>query len=179
MKRVLYTAAALLLATAFALLAGCTRNEETEPELTAAAPTQAAERGEESAKQQSGGNKQTETDDGNKAKKLEPATYTVRSEDCFKEGGFVSFLALKTTKLTVTVDSAYAEVGFEIYVLDDKFGDALRYIPQTYEPLLAESGELNVTAGQYVYIYCTVNSFTAAEPVEGATVTFTGVGLPE
>ena len=77
------------------------------------------------------------------------------------------------------MDNAGTEADWQIFVLDDKFADALRYLPQAYEPVLTESGTINVVAGQYVYAYCTVNGFTSDAPVEGSAVTFTGFGLPD
>lgn len=65
--------------------------------------------------------------------------------------------------------SAYCDnsnVTLEIYVLDEEFQDGLRYIPQAYEPTAIDDAIISVDEGQWIYIYCSDNSFTTSEPSE-------------
>ncbi len=57
-----------------------------------------------------------------------------------------------------------SDVTLEIYVLDEEFQDALRYIPQAYEPAAIDDAMIHVTEGQWIYIHCSDNSFTTSEP---------------
>lgn len=59
------------------------------------------------------------------------------------------------------------DITLEIYVLDEEFQDALRYIPQAYEPSAIDDAIISVDEGQWVYIYCSDNSYTTSEPSEG------------
>jgi len=106
-------------------------------------------------------------------------TYVVRSEDGFYEYGFTCFIANSNSEYTVDFDTDGGAVEWKVYLLDDKFPDANRYLPQEYEPALTQSGKLKVTKGQYVYVQCSVSSYSEEKPYEGATVTFTGAGLPK
>ena len=106
-------------------------------------------------------------------------TLTIKSEDCFKEYGFSAFVAGCDAEYKVEMKPAGTDVKWEVYVLDDKFTDALRYIPQAYEPSLTESGTISVKQHQYVYVYCSVNTYTSDTPAVGAVITFTGNGVPK
>lgn len=58
-------------------------------------------------------------------------------------------------------------ITWEIYVLDEEFNDAERFIPQVYPCLLENSGSLHINEGQWIYIYCPCNSWTMEEAPEG------------
>ncbi|MCD7856421.1 MAG: hypothetical protein LUG55_01185 [Clostridiales bacterium] len=62
-----------------------------------------------------------------------------------------------------------AEVTWEVYVLEEPFEDATRYIPQSYAPCLTESGTLTLTADSQVYCICSVNAFTGDPLDEGSS----------
>lgn len=59
------------------------------------------------------------------------------------------------------------DITLEIYVLDEEFQDGLRYIPQAYEPAAIDDAIISVDEGQWIYIYCSDNSYTTSEPSEG------------
>ncbi len=58
-----------------------------------------------------------------------------------------------------------------VYGLDEPFEDAYRYLRQVYDPVLTGDGTFEVKNGQYVYLWCSVNAYTADDaPEEGAFV---------
>ena len=62
---------------------------------------------------------------------------------------------------------------WSVYVLDEAFEDGYRYIAQFTEPVLIGDGIISVDAGQYVYVYCSVNEFTAEVADENAKLNIT------
>ena len=128
-----------------------------------------------------GGAKQTESiqDGGHVIGPAGPSTYVVKSEDGFYSSGFTCFKPGKNATLEVEFDDSEGAVEWGVYVLDKEFTDAQRYILSAYEPTLTENGTIDVQAGQFVYVYCSVNAFSAEKPFTGATVSFTGEGLPK
>ena len=64
-------------------------------------------------------------------------------------------------------------VEWSVYVFDEAFDDGFRYISQAAEPVLVGDGTVSVEAGQFVYIYCSVNEFTADAPDENAKLNIT------
>ena len=107
------------------------------------------------------------------------STYVIKSEDTYDDYGFAFFIAERDAEYNVVMESGGSKAEWSVYVLDEKFTDVLRYLPQAYEPALSQSGALQVKAGQYVYVHCSANSFSAQSPVSGATITFEGQGLPK
>lgn len=57
-------------------------------------------------------------------------------------------------------------IEWEVYILDEEFTDTERFIPQAYECALKGSGRIGIKEGQWIYVYCPCNSFTAVEPPE-------------
>ena len=86
---------------------------------------------------------------------------TIEAKNCFNDAGFVEFIsgAEASAKYTFTAEDS-AAVEWRIYVLEQSFNDSFRHIPQIAEPALVGNGTISVDAGQYVYIYCSVNEFT-------------------
>ena len=104
----------------------------------------------------------------------EPSSAIVyKSEDCFGNFGYQYYVCGATSDYAFSMDNGGTEVTWTVFILDEEFPDSLRYIPQAYTPSLTESGTLHITAGQYVYILCSVNTNTASEPANGATITVT------
>ncbi len=63
-------------------------------------------------------------------------------------------------------------VEWTVYVLTEEFTDSLRYLPQAYEPALTGEGDLDLNAGEYVYVQCSANGFTGVEAPEGCSYSF-------
>ena len=62
-------------------------------------------------------------------------------------------------------------VTWEVYLLDEEFTDAERYIPQTTEKVLEGEGSLEIAAGKWIYVYCPCNSWTCLEAPSGCSMT--------
>lgn len=91
----------------------------------------------------------------------------VDAADIWADGGY-SFQAEQDATYTLTRDG---EADWDVYVLDEEFEDALRYLPQAYEPTASNEGTVSVKMGQMVYVLCGENPFTADEaPESGADV---------
>lgn len=91
--------------------------------------------------------------------------------------GAFSFVVQQKGMYTFSIDNAegYEDATWDIYVLEEPFEEAVRYIPQAEAPALSGEGGLALTEGQVVYCFCSVNSFTnTLEEVTGAsTLTYT------
>ena len=182
MKKCLIIITVFVLVLASAALVGCKKHDPQ----SSAKPAATASNGD-TGKDHSGEDYAVKvTADPNATNHLEgdlrpngQDTYVIKSEDSFEGAGFTCFIAGSSCRYTVDMDTDDGAVEWSIYLLDDKFTDPERFIPQAHEPALTESGYLTVEKGQYVYVCCSVNTFTAGAPHEGAAVTFTGAGLPK
>ena len=65
-----------------------------------------------------------------------------------------------------------AGIVWEVYLLDSEFNDAERFIPQAYQCALKGDGSLQIEQGQWIYVYCPCNSWTAEEAPENCSYTF-------
>ena len=97
----------------------------------------------------------------------EPCVVTVA--EGFNNAGYTSRICGATA--TYSFRSSSSDVAWEIYVLDEAFTDVARYIPQAYTPALKGDGTLEIADGQFLYIYCSENNFTATGPTSDATLT--------
>lgn len=73
---------------------------------------------------------------------------------------------------------------WKVYVLEEEFEDAIRYLPQAHEPALTlkagDAAAVDVAAQRYVYCACSVNSFTADAPAEqGSLAVYLTAAEPE
>lgn len=59
---------------------------------------------------------------------------------------------------------------WEIYVLDEQFGDGIRYLFSNYEPNAVSDTELSLKAGQHIYCICKVNQWNSVEPFDNSLV---------
>lgn len=103
----------------------------------------------------------------------EPEPYAVTTASETFEAPF-QFVAEEAGSYRFVASEGDEELGWEVYVLDEEFEDAPRYLTQAYDPAFTVSGgeeELNLAADQVVYCFCTVNSFTAEEADESGTLT--------
>lgn len=185
MKKLL-SAAALLLAAV--CIAGCSAKKPAPAQnvdnTQTAQPTASADQGEQ-RRQTPGADKKKRTPEptgganATEVGSLSKSALTVRSEDCYEGYGFYMFVAGEDSEYTVEMNDGGVGVTWEVYLLPDKFEDALRYIPNSYSPVLTESGVMSVQKNQYIYVRCSVCSFTSDTPARGATVTFAGFGIPQ
>ena len=99
---------------------------------------------------------------------------TVNAKDCYGEAGYIEFIsgAEKSAEYTFTAENS-ENVEWSVYVFDEAFDDGFRYISQAAEPALVGDGTIPVEAGQFVYIHCSVNEFTADAPDENAKLNVT------
>ena len=100
---------------------------------------------------------------------------TVTAKGCFGDAGYIQFFkdgVEEATELTFTAENSEA-VEWSVYVFDEAFDDGFRYISQAADPVLVGDGTISVEAGQFVYIYCSVNEFTADAPDENAKLNIT------
>lgn len=54
-------------------------------------------------------------------------------------------------------------IKWNIYVMDEKYPDATRYISESETPALTGNGKLQLREKQYIYVQCSANSFTSDE----------------
>ena len=100
---------------------------------------------------------------------------TVNAKDCFRDAGYIQLFkdgAAESTELTFTAENSET-TEWSVYVFDEKFEDGFRYISQAAEPVLTGDGSIVIEPGQFVYIYCSVNEFTADAPDENAKLIIT------
>ncbi len=157
----------LLIAVALmaALLVGCGRVAANEDTLEDAASS-ASQTEESSTVSSSTAPAEVEAEESSAADAETDAEpwLTIDSTDAYDsaytfsvpENGSYAFTVSNADSITVT---------WEVYVLEEPFEDATRYIPQAYDPCLTESGTLTLTAGSQVYCICSVNAFTG-DPLE-------------
>ena len=103
-----------------------------------------------------------------------PEERIITPEEAYDGYGYVHFLAEETG--TYHFEPIHSEgIEWRVYLLDEEFTDAERYIPHAYEEALIGAGDLSVSAGTYIYVYSTANSWTQTEIPAGAAchVTFT------
>ena len=93
----------------------------------------------------------------------------VTAKSCYENAGYKQFTLEAEEPCELTFEAVDSEeVEWSFYVLDEVFDDGLRYIGQSFKPVLVGDGTISVEAGQVVYIYCSVNEFTADAPDENA-----------
>ena len=102
----------------------------------------------------------------------EPSIFTtVEAKDCFNNAGFVELIDGATDAAEFIFASEESDaVEWSVYVFDEAFEDGFRYIKQAADPVLVGDGTVSVDVGQYVYVYCSVNEFTADAADENARV---------
>ena len=106
------------------------------------------------------------------AEEDEPSIFTtVEAKDCFNNAGFVELIDGATDAAEFIFASEESDaVEWSVYVFDEAFEDGYRYIKQAADPVLVGDGTVSVEVGQYVYVYCSVNEFTADAADENARV---------
>ena len=106
------------------------------------------------------------------AEEDEPSIFTtVEAKDCFNNAGFVELIDGATDAAEFIFASEESDaVEWSVYVFDEAFEDGYRFIKQAADPVLVGDGTVSVEVGQYVYVYCSVNEFTADAADENARV---------
>ena len=105
----------------------------------------------------------------------EESFVTITAKGCFGDAGYVQLYkdgVSESCELTFTAEDS-ENVEWSVYVLDEEFEDGFRYIAQSAEPVIVGDGTISVEEGQFVYIYCSVNEFTADSPDENAKLNIT------
>ena len=97
---------------------------------------------------------------------LEPAAFLIQvsGEDVFEKG----YKGEKFTG-TTTVNFAFKtppadNAVWSVYIADDELSDEEAQKLKNTDPVLTGEGKLDVKYGQWIYIFCDVNSETAEEP---------------
>lgn len=153
-----------------------TETASTEKKDEAGKTTENTADGNNSSESKDETGKTTEnTADGNntsESKGSEPVT--VKVADGYENAGFTMYVCEETgTYEFFTEDPKETGVEWEVYLLDEEFDDAVRYIPQAYEKVsLKDDRYLDIKEGQYVYVYCSENAFTGGDADNEATYTF-------
>ncbi len=110
----------------------------------------------------------------------------VASQDCFEgpycfrptADGTYHFSAI-TADAFVGEEYDYASdtITWDVYVLEEEFDDAWRFLGQAYYPAILElngSVDLTLKAGEYVYCVCSLNAFSgSAAPDDSGVLTIT------
>ncbi len=149
MKKLLAITAALILVLS---LAACGASNETA-ENTTANDTAA------SATDTAGNNETAEPEFPYLIINSEP--FVVTSKDGFDNAGVSTYICDATATYTFKANS---DVEWKVFVLDEKFDDGARYLPQAETPALIGDGVLDIEEGKYIYIACGESSFTADSP---------------
>ena len=77
----------------------------------------------------------------------------------------VEYAVTKDGSYEIKCQPSKGKAYWDIYVLDEQFDDAPRYIPQAYQPKYKATNKakkINLKKGQYVYAFCSVNANTGA-----------------
>ena len=99
---------------------------------------------------------------------------TLEAKNCFYDAGFVELIAGAEAAAVYGFAGENSEaVQWSVYVLDEAFEEGYRYIKQVSEPVLTGDGEVAVEPGQFVYVYCSANEFTADAADENAKLNVT------
>ena len=61
---------------------------------------------------------------------------------------------------------------WKVFILNSEFTEGERYIAQAYSPSLEGSGSLEIQNGQWLYIYCSANSWTGEAPSADSAITW-------
>ena len=99
---------------------------------------------------------------------------TIEAKDCFYNAGFVELIDGATDPAVFTFTSEDSDnVEWSVYIFDEAFEDGFRFIKHAAEPVLVGDGTISFDVGQYVYVYCSVNEFTADAADENARLNVT------
>ena len=164
MKKIIALMLALAICLAFA---GCNfKSAENDPEPTISEEPSNAPEGEAVVEPETENNEEETPATDVLIINSEP--YVIDVERGFENAGFTELYVDYDGTFTFTAKDS-ENVEWSVYVLDEKFEDNARFIPQAFEAALVGDGTLEIKAGQYLYVCCSVSSFTADEVIEGPT----------
>ena len=72
----------------------------------------------------------------------------INGSDGFDNAGFTAMI--NDTTATYSFKSSSKDVTWTVYILDEEFEDAARYIDQAAEPALEGDGDLSIEPGKYI-----------------------------
>ncbi len=101
----------------------------------------------------------------------EPCTinlFNVENEDIFGTGYYGTEVEFEYAQEQDVTFCRYwnSDINWYVYVFDEEFKGSLEEL-QDKTPALVNEGNLDLTEGQWVYVYCDCNSGTADEPTDG------------
>ncbi len=144
-------------------LAACGASKQPDETTTEAATEAITEGVEESA------------EDITEARPAEPRRFFINSEpvvitakDGFNNAGVTELICDATETYSFT--SSDEATTWDIYLLDNRFEDAARLLPQAEKPALKGDGNLEIAEGKYIYIVCSESAFTG-DAASDATLT--------
>ena len=93
----------------------------------------------------------------------------LEAKNCYGNAGYTELIsgAEQSSEYTFTAEQSDG-VTWSVYLFDQPFDDGFRYIAQAAKPVLVGDGTISVAAGQFVYVYCSANEFTADAAAENA-----------
>lgn len=100
-----------------------------------------------------------------------PVMTYITPDDQYESYGYTHFLCEADTVYHFQAENSDG-LTWLVYVLDEEFSDSERYISQANTEALSGDGEVSVKAGQVVYVYCPVNSWTGIESPEGCRLAY-------
>ena len=99
---------------------------------------------------------------------------TLEAKNCYENAGYTELIAGAEKSAEYTFTAENSEITeWSVYVFDESFDDGFRYIAQAAEPVLVGNGKISVNEGQFVYVYCSTNEFTATVADENAKLNVT------
>jgi len=104
-------------------------------------------------------------ENSNENSREESFSLRIMASEGFDNCGFTYFICPQTGGYSF-ISSGNEEVTWTVYVLDEEFEGAARYISHGpyHEPVLNDNGTLQLEEGKYIYIQCSVNGFTTDTP---------------
>ena len=93
--------------------------------------------------------------------------FVITAKDGFDNFGVTELLCDATETYSFTASNE--DTTWKVFVLDEKFADGARYLPQAEQPALEGNGTLKIEEGKYIYILCSESSFSG-ETASDATL---------
>jgi len=96
----------------------------------------------------------------------EPAWYMVQvsGEDVFEKGYIGEKITSTTTVYFGFKTEAADNAVWSVYVVDNELSDEEAQTLKNTDPVLTGEGKTDVKYGQWIYVFCDMNSETAEEP---------------
>lgn len=84
--------------------------------------------------------------------------FVITAKDGFDNFGVTELICDATETYSFTASDE--DTTWKVFVLDEKFADGARYLPQAAEPALDGNGTLKIEEGKYIYILCSESAFS-------------------